>query len=98
MNRPTIDKIFDPPPPPNPDHPIYLGEDDYIMVAEIKSAGSAINVTGVRPLFETRPIRMGTVYDVFSDGRRFLVNTRIEPEVSSPITLVANWMKDMREK
>jgi serine/threonine protein kinase len=76
----------------------YLGEDDKIMVAEIKAAGSAINVTGVRSLFETRPIRAGSVYDVFSHGRRFLVNTQIEPEVSSPITLVVNWMKDMREK
>jgi Tol biopolymer transport system component len=76
----------------------YLGEDDKIMVAEIKAAGSAIDVTGVRSLFETRPIRAGSVYDVFSDGRRFLVNTQIEPEVSSPITLVVNWMKDMREK
>ena len=76
----------------------YLGEDDKLMAAEIKAAGSAINVTGVRPLFETRPIRTGSVYDVFSDGRRFLVNTQIEPEVTSPITLVVNWMKDMRKK
>ena len=76
----------------------YLGEDDKLMVAEIKAAGSAINVTSVRPLFETRPIRTGSVYDVFSDGRRFLVNTQIEPEVSLPITLVVNWMKDMRKK
>jgi serine/threonine protein kinase len=76
----------------------YLGEDDKLMAAEIKAAGSAINVTGVQPLFETQPIRTGSVYDVFSDGKRFLVNTQIEPEVSSPITLVVNWMKDMRKK
>jgi hypothetical protein len=76
----------------------YLGEDDKLMAAEIKAAGSAINVTGVRPLFETRPIRTGSVYDVFSDGKRFLVNTQIGPEVSSPITLVVNWMKDIKEK
>jgi serine/threonine protein kinase len=76
----------------------YLGEDDKLMVAEIKATGSAINVTGVQPLFETRPIRTGSVYDVFSDGKRFLVNTQIEPEVSSPITLVVNWMKEMSKK
>ena len=50
-------------------------------------------------LFQTR-IAGGAVpggpnkqqYDVSSDGQRFIINTLIEENSSSPITVILNWM------
>jgi len=42
-------------------------------------------------LFDMRPGGQRSVYDVSSDGQRFLVNTLAEETASAPITLVVNW-------
>ena len=34
------------------------------------------------------------LFDVSADGRRFLVNTPLERQISAPLTLVVNWRAD----
>jgi hypothetical protein len=35
-------------------------------------------------------------YDVSSDGQRFLINTMVDPDGTSSITLVTNWLEKLR--
>jgi Tol biopolymer transport system component len=70
---------------------LYLADDDKIMAAEIRVKGMAIEVGAVKPLFQLRPQRPGSIFDATSDGQRFLVNTAVVEQSSSPVTLVVNW-------
>ena len=81
----------------------YLGLDNRLMAAEVKSTGQTFVVGAVRPLFETRPV-LGAIigasnsYEVTADGKRFLVNTIVGELTSSPITLVVNWDAELKKK
>jgi eukaryotic-like serine/threonine-protein kinase len=70
---------------------LYLGDDDKIMSAEIRVKGASIEVGAVKPLFQTRPHRPGSIFDTTGDGQRFLVNTAVVEQSASPVTLVVNW-------
>ncbi|MGH2567608.1 MAG: hypothetical protein ACRDGA_04665, partial [Bacteroidota bacterium] len=77
----------------------YLSDDNKLMAAEVKPAGTTFEVVQVRPLFTTSPFLGGGVYDVTADGQRFLVNTTgAGEELSSPITLVVNWDAEAKKK
>jgi len=71
--------------------------------------GAAISVTGNKlvsgapqMLFRThiarggREQQQGRQYDVAADGR-FLINTELDDDASTPITLIANWNPDKKE-
>ncbi len=75
----------------------YLASDNKLMAAEVKTKGPSFEVGNVRLLFETHPPPLGPVYDVSTDGRRFLVNTVASQQASSPITLVTNWTADLKK-
>ncbi len=76
------------------------------MTAEIKTVGSIFEVGKVKPLFKANPAigggglayLGGDGYDVSADGNRFLVNTFVEDESTSPLTLVVNWDAEVRNK
>ncbi|MGH9580686.1 MAG: hypothetical protein ACRD2R_06820, partial [Terriglobales bacterium] len=69
----------------------YLSPDNKLVAVEVSSRGDTFEVGAAKALFETRPMRGGTAYDVTSDGQRFLVNTHVEAQASAPLTLVINW-------
>jgi Tol biopolymer transport system component len=75
----------------------YLTRNNTLMAAAVDSAGDALQVGHVQPLFDMDP-RMTTVegvggywYDVSADGQRFLVNVLVEETSVAPITLLVNW-------
>jgi hypothetical protein len=37
-------------------------------------------------------------YTVSADGQRFLVNTPLEEDNSSPVTVVLNWAAEMKKR
>ena len=77
----------------------YLGLDDKIMSAEIKLGSSTVEVGSVRPLFQFRPFSGGArdIYDVTGDGQRFLVTSLGSLASSSPVTLVVNWVGEVKK-
>ena len=78
---------------------LYLAVDNKLMAAEVNGQGGSLEVGAVRALFEIRPRGPSrSVYDTV-DGQRFLVmvNTAVEQKSSSPITLVLNWMTDLKQ-
>ena len=74
----------------------FVAPDNMLMAVAIDGRGSGFQVKGARPLFKTDPrlrVRLDAYfYDTVPDGQRFLVNTRVEGQVTTtPITLVVNW-------
>ena len=53
--------------------------------------GNAFRVGGVRPLFEVRAFRPGTIYDLTPDGGNVLINERLTDLDTSRMVLVLNW-------
>ncbi|MBI4468216.1 MAG: serine/threonine-protein kinase [Acidobacteria bacterium] len=77
----------------------YLSPDNHLMAVEVSGAEKTFKVGSARRLFELRWVEhgRGPVYDVTSDGQRFLVNTVVEQRAPSPITLVTNWTADLKK-
>jgi Tol biopolymer transport system component len=76
----------------------FMNRTEKLLAAEVHLEGSTVTIGKVNPLFNTKPIMAGSVYDVNADGSKFLINTRIDPESSAPITLVINWDLGMEKK
>jgi hypothetical protein len=67
------------------------------MAVEVKPFGAALEVGSPKELFTLSvPVSFGFVYDVTADGKRFLVNSRIEGAVT-PITVVLNWPRKLKK-
>jgi len=76
---------------------IYLATDNKLMSAEVISREPSLIVGAVRPLFDVHAsLEDVGVYDVTTDGQRFLINTIAEQKASAPITLVINWTADLK--
>ena len=43
-----------------------------------------------------RDLQQGKQYDVAADGR-FLINTELDDDAATPITLIQNWSPDTKE-
>ena len=65
------------------------------MAVEVRAAGDRIAAGVPRALFEVRPrppARLDAyAYDVFPDGRRFVVNAIAEDPPATAVTLVLDW-------
>jgi len=79
----------------------YLGFDNFITVSETKLGSSTVEIGVVRPLFSFSRFGGGgtEMYDVTADGQRFLVvESAGSEETSSPVTLVVNWLGQVKEE
>ena len=75
----------------------YLATDQELMRVDMKMAPE-VEIGEPQSLFLTRIKIAGPVgqYDVSADGQRFLVNTLVEEEGATPITLVLNWFEELK--
>ena len=75
----------------------YLATDQKLMKVDMKMAPE-VEIGEPQSLFLTRIKIAGPVgqYDVSADGQRFLVNTLVEEEGATPITLVLNWFEELK--
>ena len=75
----------------------YISSDNTVIAVPITKTGSTLEVGTAHTLFRADPDpSIGIPYDVSPDGRRFLINTA-PPEKAAPITLVENWLSDLKE-
>jgi hypothetical protein len=75
----------------------YYGIDGRLMATTVKS-GEIFESGATVSLFE---FRAGTVpgfapYAVTGDGQRFLVNAIVESEANAPLTVIVNWMEQLK--
>jgi hypothetical protein len=81
----------------------YLDPSGAMMAASITVTGNKLVPGTPQMLFRTRIFRggrdsqQGRQYDVAVDGR-FLINTELDDDVATPITLVLNWSPDTKEE
>jgi len=78
----------------------YFSLDNKMMAADISYREGAMEIEHVRPLFELPAIvaQPYADYDVFPDGKKFLVNVPFESQNSTPLTLVVNWETEVQKK
>jgi serine/threonine protein kinase len=78
----------------------YVGPDKQLMVVEVKTSGSSIELGIPKRLFTldvdlyNNPNR----YAVTKDDKRFLVNISTGVSNSNPITVVLNWTSEIKKK
>ncbi len=76
----------------------YVAPGNKLMAVEVKPSGAALEVGSPKELFTVNVPGSFRAYDydVTADGKRFLVNSRIEGEVP-PITVVLNWPRKLKK-
>ena len=76
----------------------FLNADSKLSVCDVSANGESFSAGEVRPLFQVNPLfGTGTSYDVSADGKKFLVNTEVNPQSTEPLTLVVNWMSLLKK-
>jgi len=80
----------------------FLAPDRKLMAVELKETGGSLQVASTRPLFEMFQTMYLTAagvnqYDVTRDGSRFVVDSVITDETSSPLNLVVNWTAELKK-
>ena len=72
----------------------FIAPDRKLMAADVKLAGSTLELGLPKALFQTPVVSYPNprnVYDVFADGKRFIIITPLQENTLTPITVVANW-------
>jgi Tol biopolymer transport system component len=77
----------------------FMASNFQIMGADIRLGNTSLEVGSVKPLFEFRNVTGGgrDLYDVTSDGQRFLIESAPGDQISSPITVVINWPAEIEK-
>lgn len=76
----------------------FVGADNSLMAADIRSSAREVVVTNVRPLFrlKTNPNPAYYCYDISPDGKRF-VAIPLGAGKASTLALVVNWSADLKK-
>ena len=76
----------------------YMTSGGRMMAVSVHPAGGDFQFDTAHMLFQTRPIPGSwNLYDVSSDGQRFLLNLPLEWSSAAPITVVTNWTEKLKE-
>ncbi len=79
----------------------YLSGEGKMMLVEVKAGGTF--ETGLPViLFQTRTREAVSfmdafLYDVTSDGRNFLINTRVDEPNAAPLSVILNWSSEIEK-
>jgi eukaryotic-like serine/threonine-protein kinase len=77
----------------------YIAPDKKVMAVPIAVRNGLLEPGQPEALFQTRIVQARLAlfqYDVTSDGQRFLVNSLPREDAAAPLTLLANWMEELR--
>ena len=79
----------------------YLSSDRKLTAVAV-TAGDTFEAGSAEPLFQTHARQSVSVMDAFSydvtpDGRKFLVNTRVDDPSAVPPTVVLNWASELEK-
>jgi len=76
----------------------YMTSGGRMMAVSVHPAGGDFQSDTAHILFQTRPIPGSwNLYDVSSDGQRFLLNLPLEWSSAAPITVVTNWTEKLKD-
>ncbi len=69
----------------------YVDSRDNVVSVDVDGSGKSFRVGKATQLFRLRAERTGSSYDVFNDGKRFLVNARLGDNYVPSMVLIQNW-------
>ncbi len=75
----------------------YIADDQKLMAVAVQT-GSTLQAGRPQALFQTRFFQPIIPYTISADGQHFLINTPTEEDNSSPITVVLNWMVELKKR
>lgn len=76
----------------------YLSIDNKMMVADVRAEGETFEIGSVTSLFEVSSQSLNGFAELTADGQRFLTFSTVGGLSSPPLTLVTNWMEQLRKK
>jgi len=76
----------------------YLSAENRMMVVDVKSTASNLEVGNVRPLFDVKSAGSVSFGDFTSDAQKFLIALSVGNQGSLPLTLISGWDKELRKK
>jgi Tol biopolymer transport system component len=75
----------------------FIDRDNWLQTASVDTSGTRFEVKSIRPLFQQHdPSFFSWSYDVFPDGKHFLVGSPSEDDAHAPIALVTEWDRKPR--
>ncbi len=75
----------------------FIDRDNWLQAASVDTSGTRFEVKSIQPLFQEHdPSFFSWNYDVFPDGKHFLVGSPSEDDALSPIALVTEWDRKLR--
>jgi Tol biopolymer transport system component len=76
----------------------YMTSGGRMMAVGVHQTGGELQFEPPHMLFQTRPMPQDwNLYDVSSDGQRFLLRLPLEWSSAAPITVVTNWTEKLKE-
>ena len=72
----------------------YIDVAGHVIAAELKTSSGSLETTRRRTLFQFKGL--ATNYDVFPDGKRFLLAVPTN-DAATPMSLVLNWTSDLKK-
>lgn len=76
----------------------FLSSDNYMMAVDVSPSGDALRLGVPHALFHAEPIeRLGPMYDVTADGKKFIITELDANEEGRPLTLVQNWTAEIKK-
>ena len=76
----------------------YMSADNKVMIVDVKSTESTLEVGTVRPLFEMKTTGAVGLGDFTADARRFLLALSVGNQGSLPLVIITSWEKDLKKK
>ncbi len=75
----------------------FFGPDNRLMAVQVTIRGDDFQVGAITPLFQASSDGANWRYDVLAGGQKFIVNSPLPAEASSPIQLVLNWTAELKK-
>ena len=77
----------------------FIAADGTLMAASVNVRHDVVEVGAPSPLFrpKVRSTLLRNYYDVAPNGDRFLINSPLQDEATTPITVVLNWTATLRK-
>src|SRR5579864_1182861 len=76
----------------------YLADDGELIAATLNEVQGVLQAASLRRLFQTNAIsRTNDTYDVFPDGKRFMLDVAATGETPRPLSLIENWTAALKK-
>jgi len=77
---------------------LYVNDENYIVAVDVELGAGTFHAGSAHPLFQWHGSAGQWRYDVSPDGTRFLVAAALERDLASPVTIITDWTRKVRNR